>query len=77
MKAEFKTIEELEREYPKECLLLVDYQVDPANSQIIGGILVEHSKSRNEIYKKLAQYDNDRFCIYYTGKPHKDIRYLL
>jgi len=77
MKAELKTIEQLEQEYPNECLLLVDYQFDPINSQIIGGILVEHSKSRNEIYKKLALYDNDRLCIYYTGKPYEDIRYLL
>ncbi len=77
MKAELKTIEELEQKYPNECLLLVDYQVDPTNSQIIGGILVEHSKSRNEISKKLSQYDNDKFCIYYTGKPYEEIEYLL
>ena len=64
-------IEEIKKKYPNEWLLIIDYEVDEFMN-VKKGKLVFHSKSRDEVHKKLSQYTGKR-CIQYSGKLPKDV----
>mgnify|MGYP001567118349 CR=1 FL=1 len=66
-----ESVESIKKKYKDEWLLITDYETDksmvPRN-----GKLVFHSKSREEVHKKLSQYSGKK-CIQYSGKLSKDI----
>ena len=63
-------IERLKKLYKGEWLLLTDCKID-RKSVPIKGILVAHSKDRNEIYSKLKDYSGN-LCIEYSGELPED-----
>lgn len=68
-----KSLDEVDRFrkiYKDEWLLFTDCQTDK-NSVPIKGILVAHSKDRQEIYSKLKEYSGN-LCIEYSGEIPKD-----
>lgn len=70
MRDEKQDIEEIKKAYTNEWLLITDYETDES-TRVTRGKLVIHSKSRDEIHKKLSDYTGKR-CIQYSGKLPKD-----
>ena len=67
-----QSIRSLKRRYPKEWLLLTNVVADEL-TRPIKGKLVAHSKSRDDIYERLAHVRAKSFCIEYTGEIPKDL----
>ena len=72
---EKENIEQIKKKYPNEWLLLIDCETDKMSSPV-SGVLVEHSKNRDEIYKKLRKYSG-KLCIEYSGKIPKDLAVMF
>lgn len=64
-------IEEMKERYLHEWLLITNYETDEF-MDVRKGELVFHSKSRDEVHKKLSQYSGKK-CIQYSGKLPKDV----
>lgn len=65
-----QSIEQMEKAYSNEWLLITDYETDES-TRVTKGRLVAHSKCRDDIHKKLSNYTGRR-CIQYSGKLPKD-----
>ncbi len=72
---EHLTIEEMEKQYPDEWLLIVDYELSE-NTELLTGRLVAHSKSRKEIRDVSMNYTG-RVAVHSTRKTPDGVGYLL
>jgi hypothetical protein len=72
---EHLTIEEMEKQYPDEWLLIVDYELSE-NTELLSGKLVAHSKSRKEIRDVSMNYTG-RVAVHSTRKTPEGVGYLL
>ena len=72
---EHLTIEEMEKQYPDEWLLIVDYELSE-NTELLSGRLVAHSKSRKEIRDISMNYIG-RVAVHSTRKTPVGVGYLL
>lgn len=67
-------IENIKKRFPEEWLLISNCETDPL-SRPLKGTLVEHSRDKNEIYKKLHIY-NGKLLIDFSGNLPKDFRII-
>lgn len=70
-----ENIKTIKKTYANEWVLLADYEVDESNEPLLG-IVVAHSKDREEIYDKQMEIKRDLF-IFYTGKIPEDIAVMF
>jgi|UniRef100_A0A7C6A7V9 hypothetical protein len=71
MSNELQPIEEIEKIYPNEWVLIVDCETDEATTSVIRGRVVAHGRKR-EIYEKVVNYTG-KVSIRYTGKLPEDV----
>ena len=64
-------IESIKEKHRDEWVLLSDCELDEFNEPL-SGVVVAHSKDRQEIYNKQMEIKKD-LCIYYTGKIPEDL----
>lgn len=64
---EYMTIEEIERQFDSEWVLLGDPQTDE-KQHVHGGTLLFHSKDRDEMDRRSLEFGPGRFAALYTGK---------
>jgi hypothetical protein len=76
MVGEVLTWEQIESLYHGEWVLLEDPQSEE-NLQVLGGKLLWHSKSREEIGKKLLELRPKSSALVYVGLPPTDSVFLL
>lgn len=72
---EHLTIEEMEKKYPDEWLLIVDYELSE-NTELLSGRLVAHSKSRKKI-RDISMNYTGRVAVHSTRKTPEGVGYLL
>ena len=72
---EKETVEQMKKHFPNEWLLLTNCETDK-RSKPIKGVLVEHSKNRNEVYAKMKKYAG-KLCIEYSGKLPKGLAVMF
>lgn len=56
---------EMKKQYPDEWLLVVDYEVDKSG-RLVSGVVLRHSKSKDEVYALPAPRQDMAFR--YTGE---------
>jgi hypothetical protein len=71
MRQRVQKLATLKRRYPKEWLLL-SHVVADEQTRPIKGVLVTHSKNRDEIYDRLSKVRGG-FAIEYAGEIPKDL----
>ena len=69
------TIQEIEREYPNKWLLIVDCEISD-NTELLSGVVVVHSKSREDIHDALIDYKG-QVAIHSTREIPADVEYIL
>ena len=65
------TIEEMEKAFPSEWLLILDPEVDEY-LEVRSGTVACHSKDREEVYRKAVELRPKRFASHYTGTRPAD-----
>jgi hypothetical protein len=76
MVGEILTWNQIEDLYQDEWVLLEDPQSEE-NLQLLGGKLLWHSKSREEIGRKLLELRPESSALVYVGSPPRDAVFLL
>ncbi len=76
MMGEIMTWEQIESLYQGEWVLLEDPQAKE-NVQVTGGKLLWHSKSREEIGRKLLELRPRSSAVLFVGQPARDAIFLL
>ena len=72
-----QTLEDIRAAYPREWVLIADYEEDEAGRVTSGTVLV-HSPHRSDVYRKLAEFaDEPRLAMQYTGPFPSDQLYML
>lgn len=64
---EFMTIEQIEKQFDSEWVLLGDPQTDE-KLHVQGGRVLFHSKDRDELDRQLLELRPKRSATFYTGK---------
>ena len=74
----YKTIEQIEKEYDGQWILMVNCQKDKLNS-IAGGEVVFHDKSMNEVLSNMKLYKEKGFSAYvrYIGVLPEGVALVL
>lgn len=70
-----ESIETIKQTYENEWVLLTDYEIDEYNEPLLG-VVVAHSKEREEIYDKQMEIKKD-LLIFYTGKIPEDLAVMF
>lgn len=70
-----ESIEVIKEKYKDEWVLISDYELDEALNPLCG-VVVAHSKNRDEIYKEQMDYKGN-LCIEYTGEIPDDLAVML
>ena len=72
-----QTLEEIRAAYPREWVLIADYEEDEAG-WVLSGTVLAHSPHRRDVYIKLAELaEHPRLAVQYTGPVPQDQLYLL
>ena len=71
MDRELQTMEEIEKNYPNEWVLIVDCEIDTATSSIKRGRVVSHGRER-DVHKKAGDHAGN-ICIRHTGGLLEDV----
>ena len=72
-----QTLEEIRAAYPREWVLIADYEEDEGG-RAVSGTVVAHSPHRRDVYCKLAEFaDQPRLAMQYTGPFPQDQLYML
>ena len=75
--ADILTITEIEARFPSEWVLIDQPQKDEGE-QLVGGIVVCHSKDPDEVYRHAnAMPAPIRIAIHFTGPPDPDMEFML
>jgi len=69
---EVLTIETIKQRYPDEWVIVVDYAIDEKTTTPIEGKVLMHSKSREEVYRRLETLQDRSACVFCTGELPKD-----
>jgi len=75
MKKKVERVEIIKKRFRKEWLLIGDYKTDKMN-RIVQGVLIAHSKNRDDIYRKLRRYKKP-LAIQYSGPIPKDLAVMF
>jgi len=70
-KGRIEEMEKIKRMFPKQWLLLTDYETDE-EGRLLRGRVVAHSKKRDDIYQKQLKIKRP-LAIEYTGPIPKDL----
>jgi len=70
------TIDDIEREFDSEWVLLKDPQVNE-KLEVLGGTVVSHSKNRDEVYREAADLRLKHSAFLYTGAVREDEEIVL
>ncbi len=73
---EFLTLAEIEENFDSEWVLLADPKTDKHNN-VKGGIVIRHSRNREEVYQKIAEDQHKKFAVLYVGKLPKGTVFVL
>lgn len=71
------TLAEIEAEYDSEWVLVKDPHTDKETLEVVDGMVLCHSKDRDEVYRKAVELKPRRFAMLYTGKIPKDAAIVL
>ena len=74
--AEIMTYAEMEAAFDGEWVLIGEPELTPMN-EVVRGIVLFHSKSRDEVYFDAEERNLKRAAILYTGSPPADMDFLL
>ena len=74
----YKTMEQIEREFDGQWVVIGNYQEGEYGS-IIGGEVIAHGKDEGEVIKHWKGYGNPKRGSYfrYVGQPPEGVSYLL
>jgi hypothetical protein len=72
----FLTRAEIDKKFDSEWVLLADPKTDKHNN-VKGGIVIRHSRSREEVYQKIAEDEHKEFAVLYVGKLPKGTVFVL
>ncbi len=75
MKRRKMSVAQIKAKYKDEWVLLADYDLDDRNEPL-AGVVVAHSKDREEIYGWQMGIKKD-LCILYTGEMPKDLAIMF
>ena len=75
MEQERMSIEEMMLKYPDQWLFITDCEISE-NTELISGIVLVNSTSKDEVYKALTNHKGES-AIRYTGKLPEGMAYLL
>lgn len=67
--------EEMTEKYPNQGLFIIDCEISE-NAELLSGIVVAHSESRNDIYEVSRHY-NGTATIHFTGRMQAALKYQL
>lgn len=70
------TIGQIEAQFKSEWILLENPQTDD-DLNVYGGKVIEHSKDRDEVYRKAIDLRPKRCAILYTGEIPDDTAVVL
>lgn len=73
---EVLTVEEMERRYDSEWLLIDEPETDPQRG-LIRGKVVFHSKDRDEVYRQALADRRKRMAFWFTGSIPPNIEAIL
>lgn len=73
---EILSFSEIKERFVSEWVLLGDPEVDD-DFNVTQGVVLWHSKDRDEVYRKARQMHPSRSAIIYTGKLPDDIAVVL
>ncbi len=71
------TIAEIEAEYDSEWVLVEDPHTDQETLEVLDGVVLCHSKDRDEVYRKAVELRPSRFAMLYTGRIPEDAAIVL
>jgi uncharacterized pyridoxal phosphate-containing UPF0001 family protein len=66
-KGVFMTLQEMEREFDSEWILVGDPQTNES-LEVVNGTVVCHSRDREEVYRAAVKLRPKRSAIFYTGR---------
>jgi hypothetical protein len=75
MKGRKMSVAQIKTKYRDEWVLLADYHLDERNEPI-SGVVVAHSKDRDEIYSKQMDIQKN-LCILYAGEMPQDLAIMF
>jgi hypothetical protein len=64
---DFLTRAEIDKKFDSEWVLLENPKMD-RHHRIKGGIVLSHSKNRDDVYRKLVETKPKYFAVHYTGE---------
>ena len=70
------TLQEMEREFDSEWILVGDPQTNES-LEVVKGTVLCHSKDRDEVYRVAVQLRPERSAILYTGRMPPDTAIVL
>jgi len=73
---EILSLSEIQKQYDSEWVLIGDPEIDNAFN-IKQGIVLWHSKDRDELYRKARQLQPKHSAILYTGKLPDNVAVVL
>ena len=76
MTDEVLTMPEIERRYPDEWILIGD-PIKDKDLNVLAGKVLFHSPDRDEMYDKAVELKPGNFASHFTGKPPKDMEFVL
>jgi hypothetical protein len=70
------TIADIKLQFDSEWVLIGDPQLNDA-LEVVGGIVLHHSKDRDEVYRKAVTLRPQRSAVLYTGEIPEDTAVML
>jgi hypothetical protein len=76
MEEKILTMEQIKHEYPDQWVLIAYTKLDE-NLEVVRGEVIATSPTREDIYRRLKDAEEEKIAIRYTGEPPADLAYLL
>lgn len=73
---EILTIEEIERRYAPDWVLINNPQTDE-NCRVLGGEVISTGGSSDDLYRKAAELELDHIAVRYLGSWPEDMVFIL
>ena len=73
---EILTMEEIERNFDGEWVLIEDVETDE-RLEVLRGKVVFHGKDKEQLHKRAMKSESDHIATLYIGKPDPKMEFLL
>ena len=73
---EILTMEEIERKFDGEWVLIEDVENDE-QLEILRGKVIYHGKDKNELHRRAMESKTKKFASLFIGKPNPKMGFLL